>query len=164
MGDARVVRVRRGRPADLPDVADVFLACWHQSYAAFLPPETAARFDRVGALELWRPHVEPRCDPGIVVADLDGSVVGVALVRADAAYLASLYVDPSRQGLGVGRRLLEAAVERCARAGARRLTWWVFTANEAGRSFYERLGARPTGTTREDGGYALPETEYELTW
>jgi GNAT superfamily N-acetyltransferase len=55
------------------------------------------------------------------VAEADGRVVGFAAVlrRGEACYLASLFVEPAVQGMGVGRRLLELAFES---APARRMT------------------------------------------
>lgn len=53
------------------------------------------------------------------------------------AYLAALGVDPSRQGRGLGPRLLAPMLERCDRDG--RLAW-LESANAKNHSFYRRLG------------------------
>jgi GNAT superfamily N-acetyltransferase len=143
-------------------VARVFGACWHGPYAAFLPPPLAARYDEVASSGLWRARFEPAPDPGLLVAELDDAVVGVALVLPETAYLASLYVDPAVHGRGIGRLLFARAVSACRSAGADRMTWWVFAENAAGRTFYGRLGAEPTGRTRVQVEFGLTETEYAL--
>ena len=53
-------------------------------------------------------HDGDRC----FVAEADGRVVGysAAFVRAEMWYLAALFIDPSHQGIGVGRRLMELAM------------------------------------------------------
>ena len=61
-------------------------------------------------------------DPGRCwVAELDGRVVGYtrAIVRDGTWFFASLFIDPSAQGRGIGRRLFELAADG---APARRLT------------------------------------------
>jgi ribosomal protein S18 acetylase RimI-like enzyme len=62
-------------------------------------------------------HDGERC----FVAEAGGRVVGysAAFVRADTWFLASLFIDPDHQGMGVGRRLLQLAMSG---APARRLT------------------------------------------
>lgn len=68
------------------------------------------------------------------VAERGGVAIGLAAV--DGEWLEHLYVEPSAQGSGVGRTLLEAAQEH----GARRLH--VFARNTSARRFYEAAGWR----------------------
>ena len=154
--------LRAARASDLPAVAHVFLACWRGPYAAFLPRRLATRHDEASALALWRPRLEPTPDVGLVVAELSGSLVGVALVHPEASYLASLYVDPAVHGRGVGRLLFTQAASVCRGTAADRMTWWVFADNRAGRDFYERLGAAPTGRMQAQEEFGLPEAEYAV--
>ncbi|MBL8863129.1 MAG: GNAT family N-acetyltransferase [Planctomycetes bacterium] len=82
-----------------------------------------------------------------VVADVDGALAGYACHGATPCTVGThdLYwiaVDPARQGLGVGRALLDA-VERAVRAAQGRLLV-IETASKpeyaATRAFYERCG------------------------
>ena len=52
----------------------------------------------------------------------------------------SIYVGPAAQGAGAGRVLIEALGERLAQQGFRTLLGVVDAANEASRSFHERMG------------------------
>jgi GNAT superfamily N-acetyltransferase len=70
----------------------------------------------------------------VLVDEEDGEVQGFAALHDD--WLEHLYVDPARQGRGVGRRLLAAA--QALRPGGLRL--FVFTRNARARRFYERAG------------------------
>ncbi len=170
------MHVRGARPADLTAIAGVFLACWQRSYAEVLPAEVVASFDERDARELWRPHLEPEVAEGLLVAEVDagsteatgdaplvGQLVGVALVRPEEGYLASLYVAPDLTRLGAGRRLFSESARRCRLAAAPRMRWWVFAANVGGHAFYAAQGARPTGLSRM-GEYGVTELELELTW
>lgn len=60
-------------------------------------------------------------------------------------YVEDLYVDPDRQGAGVGRRLMAALARAAVDAGCGRLELAVKTDNRA-RAFYERLGLARKGT------------------
>ena len=60
-------------------------------------------------------------------------------------YIEDLYVDPDRQGSGIGRRLMAALAREAVDAGCARLELAVKTDNRA-RVFYERLGLVRKGT------------------
>jgi GNAT superfamily N-acetyltransferase/predicted nuclease with RNAse H fold len=60
-----------------------------------------------------------------------------------------LAVDPSRQGLGVGAALLDAAVAAARERGMRRLVLRVLSGNAAARRLYEGRGFRVEGARRE---------------
>jgi ribosomal protein S18 acetylase RimI-like enzyme len=51
-----------------------------------------------------------------------------------------LAVDPDHQGAGVGRTLIEAAVERARQQGARKVSLRVLGDNAIARRLYERCG------------------------
>lgn len=164
MSRGTAVTVRAARPEDLVAVADVFLACWRESYAGFLPEHVIGLYDEVGARTVWRPTlVEPPADASVLVAEgADGSVVGVVRIGRDpgepgAGHVYSLYVHPEAQGRGVGACLLAAADDRFRSDGPHEVTLWVFAANVAARSFYARQGWRPDGGERVEPAYGEPE-------
>jgi GNAT superfamily N-acetyltransferase len=119
------------------------------------------------AVETWV-ETAARLDPErrVLLAALeDGIVVGaVQVVRADAengasrAEIVRLAVRGDRRGTGLGRRLLEAAVERSRGLGLRLL--WLTTHEETDSDrFYDavgwtRLGVLPAYSTRPDGTLA----------
>ncbi|GAB3807465.1 GNAT family N-acetyltransferase [Micromonospora zhanjiangensis] len=157
------ITLRPGTPADADVVGRVFLACWHVSYADLLSPAALARYDEAGARALWRRVLTGHPD-GTLVADLPGDAGVRGVVRfgpdpddPDAGHVFSLYVHPDGQGLGLGGRLLGAAVDRLRAAGHDAATLWVFAANASARAFYARHGFTPDGTTRIEPEYAEPE-------
>jgi ADP-ribose pyrophosphatase len=85
-----------------------------------------------------------------LVAELDGEPVGVVEVREDR-HISMFFVDPSRQGMGVGRRLFDAAVARCRlrNPGLTRLT---VASSPNAVPIYAHLGFRREGPPAEESG------------
>lgn len=77
-----------------------------------------------------------------------GDLVGISLVtrRGTTARIGGFGCTPAYRGRGVGRALMERAVERCLNAGAATLTLEVIVGNEPAQRLYERLGFRVTRT------------------
>ncbi|MFL6100473.1 MAG: GNAT family N-acetyltransferase [Actinomycetales bacterium] len=63
----------------------------------------------------------------------------------------SVYVDPARQGNGIGRRLLETLVASTEAAGIWTIQSGVFPENVASLALHERLGFRVVGTRERLG-------------
>ena len=116
------------------------------------------------AREVWI-ETAAKLDPArrvLLAAREDGLVVGtVQVVRADAengshrAEVQRLAVGANRRGEGLGRALLEAAVER-ARVMGLRLLWLTTHEGTGSDRFYEavgwsRLGTVPAYSARPDG-------------
>lgn len=96
----------------------------------------------------------------ILVAADGGEIVGhLQLVRAEDAVteLRSMAVVESRRGTGVGRALVEAALQRCRDRGMRRLTVATAAADTGNLRFYQRQGFRMLRIERDAFG---PEAGY----
>lgn len=77
------------------------------------------------------------------------------------AVLTHVAVDPAAQGDGVGRRLVEAFVERARRAGAHEVRLITDAEGEAA-PFYRRLGWRSCGRRRAADGSEVEEFQLPL--
>jgi ribosomal protein S18 acetylase RimI-like enzyme len=160
-----VIALREARPDDLDAVAALFLRCWRDSYADVLPPTALEVFDKASAEDLWRPVLgsPPPETRGVVAVSADDQrVVGIVRMGRDpdepaVGHVFSLYVDPSAQGGGVGRRLLDDAVAWFGGQGLAEATLWVFEANRRARTFYALGGWLPDGGTRVEPGFDVPE-------
>ncbi|HSB92759.1 MAG TPA: GNAT family N-acetyltransferase, partial [Flavitalea sp.] len=58
-----------------------------------------------------------------------------------AVYMDDLYVVESYRGQGIGSRLLEAVIEVARAADCNKIKWQVSKWNEAGISYYKKMGA-----------------------
>jgi putative acetyltransferase len=72
------------------------------------------------------------------IAEIDGRLVG--FLSRVGSEVGGVFVDPQYQGRGVGRRLMDAALDSRAF-----LELDVFEANAAGRRFYSRYGFKEVG-------------------
>lgn len=127
----------------------------------------------------WSPLVTPQVqalagrryagggfDPGsLLVAERHGELAGYIEVspptplasNAHVLEVRGLAVLPEHRGAGLGRRLLEAALELARARGARRMTLRVLGPNVVARRLYEAVGFEVEGVLR--GEFRL-EGEY----
>ena len=114
------------------------------------------------------------CSPGdhrgCLVAELDGSTVGLAywyevfttFTGKPKLYLEDLIVSPQARASGIGYRLREGLAKICVERGYPRFEWLALSENDVGRKFYRRIGGSikqgaDTWHLPEDGIRALAE-------
>ena len=76
------------------------------------------------------------------VATEGSTIVGAVLCGHDGrrGYIYHLAVDPARQGLGLGKRLIDECIAGLKRAGLERANILVAKDNPRGRGFWRRCG------------------------
>jgi len=152
-----VIRVREADVSDAAAMAEVNAAGWRAGFRGLVPPDYLERLP----VAQWRREMSeglrnPRGDSFTRIAELDGSFAGYCFVVApgreqpdsNRAELVALYVEPERWGRGVGRALLEAALEETAARGYETVELWTFEANERALRLYERAGFSRDGGRR----------------
>lgn len=79
------------------------------------------------------------------VAEIDGCIIGsIAIVKTpDAAQLRWFLVDTEYQGNGIGRKLMETAMQFCKERGYKRVFLWTTSILEAARRLYKEFGFAP---------------------
>lgn len=169
------IRVRTAAPADARGIALVHVRTWQEAYRGLLPQAFLDGLDPARREQQWRRLLAgdglPRTRT--VVAEDGSGVVGFVNVGpsrdddADAAAgeVTSIYVLPRAWGDGVGRILMEQAVQLLSEAAFTEATLWVLEGNEQARRFYRAAGWHADGTAREEriGGAPAREVRYRRT-
>jgi L-phenylalanine/L-methionine N-acetyltransferase len=145
------VEIRQARPEDAAALVELGAAVGREPEAWLLNTEG------------WRSVAEERRylralkrhpDASVYVAEDDGAIVGRLSVARDphgaSRHVADLglMVAASHRRRGVGRALLEQAVEWAREAGIRKLELHVFPWNEPAIRLYERFGFEREGLRR----------------
>jgi ribosomal protein S18 acetylase RimI-like enzyme len=140
-GTAGPVGLRRATADDLPTIRAVIDA----AYARYL-----TRMDKPPApmLRDYGPSVEAG------TTWVTGSPITAVLTlcpRDDHLYVENIAVDPSAQGRGIGRALMEFAELEAARRGLRRMALVTHEAMTENQAIYARLGYVEIERRSEDG-------------
>lgn len=146
--------IRGTTPADLPSIGRLG-ALLVEEHHDFDPRRFLAA--RPGTLEGYTSFVSTQLEDPVVadlVADDNGGVIGYAYaaveghdymaLRGPAGVLHDFIVDPGHRGRGVGRLLLEAALEFFRSRGVPRVVLSTAERNEAAQRLFERTGFRRT--------------------
>jgi ribosomal protein S18 acetylase RimI-like enzyme len=157
------LEVRHAVPDDAPAIADVHVRAWQVAYRGLIPDETLDRLSVEQREEAWRQAMTGEECPAVYVAVKDGAVVGFCAAAApardvyagpDVAEIGAIYVEPDLRRSGVGRALMNVALDDLRAAGWRSVTLWVLAENERALRFYGQYGFEPDGaeTAHEGSG------------
>lgn len=148
--DASIV-IRDGTRADADACAGIYAPYVQDTAISFeltppAPEQMWTRMDRSLRSHAW------------LVADLRGVVIGYAYggpFRTREAYRwaceTSIYLDPGRQGAGLGRELYAALLRRLTERGYRTALAGMTEPNDASTGLHRALGYEPAGTYRGVG-------------
>jgi GNAT superfamily N-acetyltransferase len=130
------MEIRLAREGELPAIPGIELSAAGAFRGMDVP---AALFEQVAAPEHWRPHLEA----GLlwVAAGGDGPVGFLAAQAAPfGLHIAEVDVLRERQGGGLGRRLICAAIAEGRRRGCEAVTLTTFRDVPWNAPFYAKLG------------------------
>ena len=140
--------VRRGTVDDAETIAGFALQLFAQ-HRAYDPDRFARLSDPDGAAWFYGNQTNAP-DAAILVAEIDGEIVGFAYLQYEernyadllenAARLHDLYVAENARGTGTGKRLMEAAIETGRKFGADKMILSVAAKNEVAREFFDHAG------------------------
>lgn len=146
-----MITIRRAVPADAPDIADIQVTTWRDTYPGILPGRYLVGMSVARITARWR-AVLAQAEPvsGVFVAQAAGAqLVGYGSCGPRRSNRLSeargevyeVYVAPAAQGQGVGRGLMAAMAELLVARDLGPALVWVLKDNPS-RWFYQRLGAR----------------------
>lgn len=145
------MRINLLTPSDVPPYRAFMLQAYEQAADAF----TSTAAERAAEPDSW--WIQRIADPqgmSVALGAFEGSeLVGTVALEFSAkpktkhkALLIGMYVEPSRRGTGVGKALLDFALQyAAARAGTRVVTLTVTQGNEPAIGLYENAGFKVFG-------------------
>ncbi len=163
------------KPEDAGQIVQVQRAAWLATYpnpASGITYENIAAMDFIGPERIasWQEHIATDTDRKFWVAKDGDRVVGYCVARVASqdrpGRLQAIYLLPEFQGKGIGKLLMQTAIDWLGRSVD--ITLDVATYNTAAIGFYEKLGFVKTGIESETGprlspgGVSIPQTEMIL--
>ena len=136
------LEIRDMRPEDADGKGYVHYTSWQETYRGLIPDACLAK----RTLERCR-EAARRWPENTLVADLDGKIIGFACYGvcrdedlSGCGEVITLYVLKEFQGLGIGKKLMDAALNRLA--SYKTIALWVLKGNSHAIGFYEHIGFR----------------------
>ncbi len=144
----RDVRFRPMRPGEEVEVSQLVVRAFEESVAALYSPEGVTEFLRFATSEAIKERAKENCL--VLVADTGHEICGIVEVR-DYDHILMLFVEPEAQRLGIGRRLLNLALEVCRKENPQLREVTVNSSPNAVEA-YRRFGFAVTSPEKEKKG------------
>jgi ribosomal protein S18 acetylase RimI-like enzyme len=164
------VTIRPAVPADAESVAMIHHLGWTRTYRALLPDAYLDSLSYDACLARWSSALVDGTPLDILVADLDGRVVGFVTAGSSAdpdataaGEIWDLWVDATSRARGIGALLLAAALDLLA-VRHRAALVWVLEANSRGRAFYAREKGVRDGVSRTRAIHGGSMTDVRYLW
>lgn len=154
------IDIRRAGIDDAAAIAAVHDDAWRYAYRGILNGVDLERMIERRGPRWWARAIAR--DVLVLVIEVEGRVVGYATFGPSrfatlpfAGEIYEIYILPGFHGLGLGRRLFEAARARLAEVDGDGLAVRVLKANELAVAFHRRLGGTPVLESAERIGQSL---------
>ena len=129
-------------------MSQLVVRAFEESIATLYSPEGVTEFLRFATSEAIKERGEDNCQ--VFVADTGHEICGMVEVR-DYHHISMLFVEPEAQRLGIGRRLLNLAIEVCLKESPQLREVTVNSSPNAVEA-YRRFGFAVTSPEKEKKG------------
>ena len=150
--------IRQAREEDVMQIAGIMVEDWQTAYRGIMDD---GFLDSLNAEQRYQ--IEIRRYPKYTVAVEGKEVLGYAWNEstdgeaADCEIIA-LYVRYSRRHHGIGRALMQNAMDCFRKAGKKSMIIWCLRENHESRKFYEKMG----GKVYKDGTHRWGDRDYDM--
>ena len=171
------VTARPAEPRDVEAIARIHVAAWNEAYRGMLSDESIDVRTPELRRRVWLERLgEERPLEFVAVVEVGGEVSGFASGRRSVpeeddsggavATWENMYMDPrhlaTSTGLRIGLALHEVTVESLGSLGFAEVVAFVVDGNDRALRFFERLGWRRDGGSREAEGVRQNRIRYVL--
>lgn len=163
-----IIRAAHVDDADVMGI--IHVRAWQSAYRGVMPDAYLDALSAEERAEMWRGILGGQDGSPVLVAVLDGRVVGFATVGAEptegeqsaSGELYAMNLDPDVWGRGIGRALLQRTAEELVGLGFPDAVLWVVPENQRARALYESDGWRADGAvaTEEILGVTVTDIRY----
>jgi GNAT superfamily N-acetyltransferase len=168
--------VRPATTDDAPALAELHVRTWQATYAGIVPQRVLDGLSIERRKAYWLERLseagENRRTFVAIVGGRPGGFVTAGVSRDDdllaespnAGEVYAIYVAPWAQAQGVGRALMDAALDWLREHAREPIALWVIVGNETGTGFYEHLGFRRDGARQpiDFDGTPVDEIRFRL--
>jgi ribosomal protein S18 acetylase RimI-like enzyme len=151
------MNIRRAQESDAPFLAKVHIDAWHAAYRGSVPDSFLQGFTYQSRAERFRQSLATGSEETYLVEE-NGKVMGFLTLGACrdsdlnvdcTGEIWGIYISPTHWRKGLGKRLLEEAQSLLKSKGYKEAVLWVLEGNQLARRFYEAMGFRLDGGTKE---------------
>lgn len=155
-----VIDVRPARASDAVGISEVHDEAWSTAYRGVIPAVALERMMVRRGPAYWR-RLSGRGGAGTLVLIFDGKIAGYATLGPNrvrrlpyGGEIYELYLRPTHQGVGLGKRLFREARRVLKANKLDGLVVWALEDNPQARRFYSALGGVEVARTFEPFGDA----------
>lgn len=151
-------------PGVLGKITELHAVYYHEHWEFDISFETQVGIELCEFMSRFRGETD-----GFWAALVEGVFAGVVAidgnrVNEEGARLRWFIVEPGLQGRGIGRILIQTAIEFCREAGHKQVFLWTFRGLDPARNLYERFGFRLVEEHEVDQwGTRIQEQKFILT-
>lgn len=141
------IDIRRASPSDAVGISKVHDASWRSSYGGLIPHRALETLVGRRDTQWWSRAIQR--SSRILVLEAFGDIVGYATLGhnrtaklPEQGEVYELYLLPTYQGLGFGKRLFLAARQELVNLGMRDCVVWALRDNHQAVDFYHKAGGK----------------------
>ncbi|WP_372844601.1 GNAT family N-acetyltransferase [Psychrobacter sp.] len=146
--------IRKADQHDVSDIAHIHFTSWHATYADLLPKAYRDKENNLPQkIAMWgKIMLSSGVNTWIAYDDENNNVGFISyFTKNNECEITTLYILPQYQSLGLGTKLMNAAIEDISRHNrCITLSLWVLENNLPAISFYKKSGFEPDGKHSEE--------------
>lgn len=164
------ITICRATAGDAHDYAYVLCESWKAAYKDIITPYEMKKNTDIEARARFFEKMIPSGNAVYLIARDGDTACGICALSSSrdddmcgAGEVIAIYALPEYWGRGVGKKLMDSAIDALRADGFESVMLWAFEENTRARRFYERYGFSFSGTYKDSGFTNAKEVRYTLS-